>query len=218
MKTPLTKKELLVAIGEEVDEDNVEILEQTETHTLIFDMLDEKSVCFNYSEAINLNWLTNKIYINPKAKHKFNLNAKEIARILLLNLPTEYFTTLSKVYFIYKYNDIRKIAKDIYEDEHSEVAFDYDEFFENQCGLMFWEHNCVFINLRVIEKVSKEVFPENPSSEITRGLGSTVFHEFRHLLLDTNIFLSEDEYPKELSKEENVEEFGNETMENMKIK
>lgn len=217
MKTPITKAELLIAIKEEIDDDNFEVLEETEEYTLVFDCYDDRNLCITYGEAIDTDWLAQKIYINPKAKHRFNLNAKEIARILLLNLTKDYFTTLSKVYFVYKYNDIKKIAKDLYDDEHNDVAFDYDSFFYDQCGLMFWEHNCVFINLKVIEKISKEVFPENPKSEIVRGIWSTVFHEFRHLLLNSNIFSSLEDYPKEEASEENVEDFGNSTMENMKF-
>ena len=84
---------------------------------------------------------------------------------------------------------------------------------------MLFEKNSIIINLKNIEKVSKELnydkYQENKETQI--GLFSTLFHELRHLMLDTNIFLPETIYSAELASEENVEDFGNITAENMQF-
>ena len=146
MKTPLTKKEIIQAVTEEISTGSIMLLNETETNISVYDNNEGKEICFTFAEFINEDWLSKKIYVNPKLKHKFGkkVSEQEISKLLLSALPKEYFTILNKIFIVYQISDIKKIAQHLYDSKQSELCFDYSEFWLNQCGLMLWEHDCVF--------------------------------------------------------------------------
>ena len=78
---------------------------------------------------------------------------------------------------------------------------------------MLFEKNAVIINMRNIEKTCKAL--NYSKIDIKLNLCETLFHEFRHLMLDTNRYLPCDIYPECLASEDEVELFGNQITENM---
>ena len=211
---------LRATLLEDVEEGNGELLEENEAGFLYYDNDYGKEVQFTLQENMTEEWLANKIYINPKVKNKYGFTEKEIARILLLNLPSEHFITLNYIFVAYRKSDCKEIAKRLYGDKNEEILTDLSDFFDEQVGLMGFFDNSVFINMRNIEKTNREVFSDalhRLHKENVFGFWSTAFHEIRHLMLETNMFLDENEYPENLSLENNVEEFGNMTAENMRF-
>lgn len=216
----IMKRDILRAtLREDEDFGNGELLEENEAGFLYYDNYYGKEIQFTLQENMSTEWLAKKIYINPKVKHKYGLNEKEVARLLLRNLPSEHFITLNRIFIVYRKSDYTEIAKRLCDNKKEEIGTDLADFFDNQVGLMGFADNSVFINMRIIEKTTREVFEDVPYrifKETIHGFWCTIFHEIRHLMLETNMFLDEDEYPEHLSLEENVEEFGNLTAENMK--
>lgn len=212
---------LRASIKEDEAEGNGKLLEENEAGFLYYDNCNDKEIQFTLQENINVDWLAQRIYINPKIKFKYKLNERKIAKILLLNLSSEHFITLNHIFITYRKSDCIEIAKKLYGDKHEEIMTDLSDFFDNQVGLMGFYDNSVFINIKTIEKSNNEIFKDFPYrifEENIYGLWCTLFHEIRHLMLETNVFLDENEYPANFAIEEQVEIFGNMTATNMRYK
>lgn len=208
----ITKEELLKSIA---DEPSIELLEETVATVTVYDKTEGKEITFTFQEAMSVQWLASKITISESATSIFRLSKEHIAEVLYLNLPSEHFMTLNRIFISGNESDYEKI-EDILDAEGYGV-----DSYNNQCGVMLNYYNSVVINVNVIQAVSKEVFPEEYfgkkyESETVRGFWSTAFHEIRHLMLDTNIFLPEEVYPINLSEEKEVESFGNRVTEQIK--
>ena len=86
--------------------------------------------------------------------------------------------------------------------------YDYDDY-EHCVGVMLTEHQIVFINEHIIEREVADISVSDyeKDKEYQIGLLVTLIHEMRHLMLETNPFLPEDEFPEEMKDEDEVEEF-----------
>lgn len=82
-------------------------------------------------------------------------------------------------------------------------------------GRMFSAHQIVFINEAVIDNLSKILFvyKTDYEKEYQIGIITTLIHEMRHLMLETNVFLPEDEFPESEKAEDAVEAFSREKYE-----
>lgn len=206
---------LLNTIKNDIKEGSVELLSVSDENIVIYDNIDGKKITFTMENYITPEFIEKKISSSDAAKNIISYTPQYIARVLLKNLSPEYFITLNKIFIVATEEDVEALEENI--------IGEYCGFYDNindLCGIMLFEHNCIVVNVGVISSVSNEVFCGYDDSyiqaDIERGFWSTIFHEFRHLLLDTNIYLSENEYPVSLSAEAEVEKFGNTIMENMK--
>lgn len=205
----------LDTIKNDAEKDDVELLSVSDENIVIFDNMEGKEITFTMEEYINPAFIEKKISLSSAAKEIISYSPGYIASILFKNLSPEYFMTLNKLFIVATEKDIEALEEDLV----GEYCGYYDNI-NDLCGIMLFEYNCVVVNVGAISSVSNEVFAGYDSgyiqSDIIRGFWSTIFHEFRHLMLDTNIYLPEDKYPVNLSAEEAVEEFGNQLMETMK--
>lgn len=80
---------------------------------------------------------------------------------------------------------------------------------EDYCGRSWFRKQTTFIYEQAIIDTAKECVDEFTTfdEEYLRGIGSTVIHECRHIMLDCNPFLDEKQYPVNLSSEDAVEDF-----------
>lgn len=113
-------------------------------------------------------------------------------------------TTLSAVFFLEDEGDLQALYE-FSGDEYALECIDMDEYI----GLMWFYQNIVLVNVRAIIQVSQDVcLPgEDPAREIEIGVLSTLAHELRHLMLDTNVLL--DAEMQQYADEGSVEEYGN---------
>ena len=73
-----------------------------------------------------------------------------------------------------------------------------------------WNHaNCAIVYLDNVKKVAAETVHENLGAwkSFHMCTWETIFHELRHLMMDCNPFLPEQDYPVHLASEEAVEAF-----------
>ena len=189
-------------------EPSVELLDKTKETLFVYDHDNSMEICFTDEDSISEEWLENKIWINQKLVHRFNFNKDNIAKVLMQMFAKEELQTLKQIYVIYQKKDFDYIAK-----KNDEELPEIDSFWINQVGLMWFSHQTIFINMNEIEKFARKfaLSWSEFEDEITSGFWITLFHELRHLTLDTHIFLSEDKYPIEESSEIKVEHFGIDT-------
>ena len=75
-------------------------------------------------------------------------------------------------------------------------------------GITWVERNVCIVDVKVIQECMEEGSISSSMSAFNRAICITIIHELRHLLLETNILLDDNEYPSELSEEDAVEEYG----------
>lgn len=158
--------------------------------------------------------LKSKIWVNQKLKYRYKISITNIVKILLNFHTKEELQTLNHIYLIYQLKDFDYIAK-----HNNEELPDYQTFWTDEVGLMWFAKQNVFINMRFIEKFAKEfsLSADEFNKEFSLyGFYCTLFHELRHLTLDTNIFLSEEAFPIVESSEELVEKYSQNTTELLK--
>lgn len=103
--------------------------------------------------------------------------------------------------------DVKKLSEawNIDEDEIRDVEP------TNCIGVTWFQKRIAIIYEQAVIETSREIAKEDPSEPFgriyLRGICSTAIHECRHVMLDCNPFLDEDEYPVYLQSEEEVEEF-----------
>lgn len=112
----------------------------------------------------------------------------------------------------------RKRLREEYSDEYAY------EIGDGVLGQLWFERNTAVINMGEIVRIADEIATENADvvdidpffsfeNQVQTGFLTTVFHELRHLQMDTNIFLPEDTYPLEFASENAVEEYCREAFE-----
>ena len=208
------KKELRDTIYLDIASENLELISETEEEITVWDLDDGKSTRFTFEEYITEDWLSDKIYVNPEARNKFEATPQIIASILLENLPTEYFITLNKVYVIYSQSDLALIDNECY--DGLGITSNVDFIWEESSGVMLFEKNIIVVNMKQLERECDRL--NYGRMNIKLNLISTLFHEFRHLMLDTNIYLPWSIYPEHLASEEAVGLFEDKTTDCMLTK
>lgn len=86
---------------------------------------------------------------------------------------------------------------------------------DNVLGKVWFYRNVAIIDVQNIVKSAEEVekedielgYPSRKHQDVIEQIVLTMVHELRHLMLDTNIVLSEEEYPTNLGSESKVEQF-----------
>lgn len=185
-------------------EEKVEILNELKTGTWVYHLDYGSEIFFTNEDYINLDWLRKKIWVNPKLKYRYNIDISDISKNILNCFSKQELQTLNQIYLIYQPKDFFYIAN-----QNNDELPDYQSFWLEQVGLMWFDKQCIFINMKLIEKLSKKSTYD--TSEFleefsTYGFYLTLFHELRHLFLDTNASLVKI-LKEDIKKEEFVEEY-----------
>lgn len=197
------KKALRDIIHLDIASENLELISETEEEITVYDLNEGKSTRFTFEEYITEDWLSDKIYVNPEVRHKLGATPQILASILLENLPTEYFITLNKVYVIYSQSDFTLINNECY--AGLGITSNVNFIWRVASGAMLFEKNIVVVNMRLIERECDRLNYDRMTLKL--NLIAALFHEFRHLMLDTNMYLPRSIYPEHLASEEAVELF-----------
>jgi hypothetical protein len=203
-------EEIKAALQELASDKEIEILQETDDGILVYDLEYGKEIAYNLNMTVEK--LIDKIYINPSIPKYCMPDKKKVAEYLIKHLPVDAFYTLNKICFVYgEEADCETLAQFFDED----VDWAREVILSDNLGKMWFEYNSVLIDVKNIIESAEQIAREDramgwPSSERTdtmRQIAITLIHELRHLMLDTNIVLSEEEYPVNLSAEESVEHF-----------
>ena len=202
----MDKQSIIHSLKQLADEGEVEILSQTQKRITIWDSAGYgKELTFYFKEYFTYGSISRRVYVSPyiPKPYKSTFNKKLIVDALLNKIDTNCLLTMKALFIIYDDRDRERLMA-LTNDEYAlEIGMDL-------VGVTWWERNICIVNANEIIAVAKEVHGDDKhylQQEVEIGLGTTIIHELRHLLLDTNILLPEDEYPIELASEEMVEEY-----------
>lgn len=202
--------EIKKAISEAVADDELEILEKTDTTILVYDKIDGRDICYTGDESINEEWLAERIILPENVAKELNISKEYISSILIENLDKDYFNTLRAITIFEQESDFKTLA-DLLDVEEDDLSFNKQRFMNDCVGISIWADHVVIVNYSHLKKLSQEDpfnFDEDDIKvEIERGFWITLLHELRHNLLDGNPYLSEEKYPSCESNEDAVEQW-----------
>ena len=202
--------EIKNALKELAQEGEIEIFKEDDDGILVYDLQEGKEIQYNLNMTVDK--LVEKIYINPSIPEYCRPDAKKVAQYLLKHLPVDAFYTLNKICFVYGEEIDCETLSEFFDED---VDWAREVIFSDTLGKMWFEYNSVLIDVKNIIESAEEIERQdiamgwhgNARADTLRQIAITLVHELRHLMLDTNIVLSEDEYPVKLSAEESVEHF-----------
>lgn len=204
--------EIVTALQSLSDDGEIEILEENEDTLWVYDLTDGKDIVYN--KNMNCQKLLDKIFISTRIPAEYRPHKQKLAEYLLKHLPHDIFWTLNKIHILWgdeeDYYDMVRLHN--VEDENGYVEMLMDD---DVLGKLWFEYNSVIVNVSAIVQSALEIEAEDVAMGLTGNAYNdtleqivlTLIHELRHLMMDTNIVLSEDEYPIQDGSEEAVEEF-----------
>lgn len=215
----MEKELLLTALAEDAEEGNGEIVCQDKDSVTYFDYDDDIEFTFRYAESCTDEYVKSLIYLGQSVKDKgltedFTLDV--LKKAFGSSLP-DAVCTLSGIIipsdedeFFQMMDECNRAGDELME------FYDYDSY-DDKIGMMFYQHQIVFVNEPIINRCSDDLGDEifSADDEYQTGILMTLIHEVRHQMLDCNHFLPEDEYPVSEQAEERVEEFGRDVYETL---
>lgn len=204
----MEKLSIIHSLKELEKEKEIEIFEQTRSSIGLYDYQDGKEIVYVFKR--NKTEFSSHVHISRRIPKKYRPNREKLVQYLL-NLPNDMLLTLSDIWFVWNEADYENMV-DYYDADPAYVGDLYDE---NCLGKMWFEKNAAIIDVQNIFKSAVEIekqdialgFYGNADQDTREQIIVTTVHEIRHIMMDTNIILPEDEYPVHLASEFEVEEF-----------
>lgn len=198
------------------EDENLYILEESEDGRFIIleDEEDAKEFAVHFLEKMNPEKLAELIHISPDIPEEYKIDKLALAEYLWNSIDKNMFLTLNELVLVW--NDGERDdseLKRLYEETSDEFALFLSE---GNIGQLWFDQNIAAINLYELMIVSKEIEEANSDlydpffhfeNQMLTGLLTTAIHEIRHLGLETNIFLPEEQYPYSLNAEAEVENY-----------
>jgi hypothetical protein len=163
-----------------------------------------------FNENLDEKWLSERITINSKFKHRYNITEHYLAELLISVGDLSIFNSFKHIYLCYQLSDFPKIIEDNYDKEYRvsnqyQDILHYQEFWTDKVGLFVYDKQLILINVALIEKEFKDSVTSR--NDILREILVSIFHELSHSIIDMNNFVG---LPHIDSAEEEVscEEFG----------
>lgn len=215
----MRREDVLYVLQMDANDKNGEILDITEESATYFDYNSDTEIEFRFEEACTDEHMRSLIHIGSGAANN-KLTANYVIAVLKKAFGDDYFDaicTLSGIIIVSNEDEFKQMLKEsIHTSDEADEWYDWEEN-QEYVGRMFTAHQIVFINENAVAKGAKELsfdkYEERKEYEI--GMLVTLIHEMRHLMLDTNPFLPEDEFPEELREEDAVENFARQAYENL---
>ena len=211
----MTLKELWIKNDIENDTD-IEILETNNPDQKAYYVLADNYERDYWNKVTDKN-LESRVLMDSKVQQIIDKNM--LTSFLNQHIDENSLMVLNYIAFIYETeeeeSEIRENLENIYYDEYArEVGSD-------TLGMTWVERQVVIINVSNILETSIDISEDtdeyHSAEEIfIQGLCSTIFHECRHLLYECNELIDigdNTEYPANGGLEDEVEEYGNEKME-----
>ena len=199
-------------------EDIVILHEEAESISL-FDEANGKELTYYFNEYVTPKNLAKRVYVSRLIPENYKgiFDKGRIVDALLNKIDRNCLLTMNALFIIHD----NEGDEEDFEDNKDRIALmehvGGDEYASEvglgNIGVTWWEKNICIINAARIIATSQDTCEELDGNdyyvqkETEIGMWTTIIHELRHLLLDTNIILPEDEYPVELAVEEAVEEY-----------
>lgn len=216
----LTKEYLLAVLS---DIDSLHIEEKNEEGMLLWDDEAAKTIPVHFIERLSPSALSRLIHISSDIPSAYQIDKTVLAQYLLDACDKNAFITLEEMVVIWSEPDepdtfdpsdfVDEQSKRLYEKYYDDYAY---EIGSGCLGQLWFERNTVMINMGEIVRTAAAIAKENSDlfdpyfsfeRQVEIGFLTTAIHELRHLQMDTNVFLPEDDYPLELGSEEAVEEY-----------
>jgi hypothetical protein len=199
------------SIYEEEKKGSLTIIEESETDILTDDFNEDRHISYHLIPPTK-EWVESRMLFAPSVPEKDRAWIK--SRIVPLLLPhTDMLICLNRIIFVKEEIDE--------EADESDFSSEDTEFLEREMdceacefpdiggivGVKWHTQSSVMILLGEIEKTTKEIQLDEEEGETIYedGLCMTVLHELRHLGLECNPLLPEEEYPVKLFPEPAVE-------------
>lgn len=204
----MDKLSIIHSLKELEDSEDIEILNQSRNSICLYDYQDSKEIMYIFKRSKTE--LSSHIHISRRIPKKYRPNREKMVQYLL-NLPSDMLLTLSDIWFLWSEEDYDDMVA--YYDADPAYACDLQD--EGCLGKMWFEKNAAIVDVQNIFNSALEIekqdiamgFDGNADQDTLEQIVITAIHEIRHIMMDTNIILPEDEYPLYLASEFNVEEF-----------
>ena len=195
-------------IREEAGKGTMEILSESETDILVFDYNDSKEINFHIVPPTR-EWLASRIVWGPSLTRSDTHAWTAYLADYLHRIDPAMFICL----IIDDSEDRKAVANLLGVDEDN-----LPEENEDLIGQLWFQENCVFVYVSALRELTKGIVKSDPEfftydREKEIGFLTTLLHGVRHLGLDCNVFLPEDEYPIRLQSEEAIEDWAREMFE-----
>ncbi len=207
----MEKQDIIHSLNELKSEDEIEILSQSKNSICLYDYQAGKEIVYTFKRSKTE--LASHVHISRKIPKKYRPNREKLVQYIL-NLPSDMLLTLSDIWFVWGEDDYDDMVS--YYD--ADPAYACDLYDENCLGKMWFEKNAAIVDVQNIFNSALEIekqdiamgFEGNAYQDTLEQIVITAIHEIRHIMMDTNIILPEDEYPISLASEFEVEEFARE--------
>ena len=223
----LLSEEYLKSAVDDIHDITVE--EATEKGMLLWDDQETKYIPIHYPEKMSVSDLAEMIHISKDIPYNYRIDKNALAEYLWNTCDKNAFITLNELVVVWSEPDDPATLEpsDFVDEQLHRLANDYSdeyayELTSGYLGKMWFERNIVAINMGEIVRTSREIAWENSDlsdpffsvdNQIHVGFLTTAIHELRHLQLDTNPLLPEEEYPVSLSAETAVEDYSQDVFE-----
>jgi len=216
----MDKQSIIHSLKLLADEGEIEILSEDEKSITVWDNSEcGKELTFYFREHNTYRNLAKRVFISPTIPKVYKpfFTKHCVMKTLLEKIDPNCFMTMTALFIVWDDNKdnetdkFRSKLEDLTDDEYAH------EIGDGLLGITWWERNVCIISASQIIHTVLEMYEEDDyqfKEEVEIGFWTTVIHELRHLLLDTNIILPENEYPQELASEDNVEEYCRKHFEN----
>ena len=207
----MKKDDVLKALKEDEEDGNGEIIDKGKHHSVYYDYNEGIETHFRYEEGCTDRYVADLIHIGSGAAAK-GLKKQFLIDVLKKAYGEDYYDAICTCAGIIIPSNgkefIQMLSATFRNSDDVNEWYQYCEQ-ENVVGRMFRTHQIVFINEAEIAKLAKTLGDEiiSEEEEYETGIITTLIHEIRHLMLDTNPFLPEDEFPVSEASEDAVEAF-----------
>lgn len=186
------------------------ICEETDTDILVDDFENDKYINFHMVPPAEA-WLAARFAWGPSFGEKTPVWTAHLSQYLM-RIDPAMLVCLNRIIIIDGDQDIEPFTETLGTED------DFPDMDGEILGRLWYYENSVVIDVSAIRAIAKQLVAQDLgvfvlSEEMERGFLVTLLHEIRHLGLDCNIFLPEDEYPLPLQSEHSVEEWARSTYE-----
>lgn len=186
------------------------ICEETDTDILVDDFENDKYINFHMVPPAEA-WLAARFAWGPSFGEKTPVWTSHLSQYLM-RIDPAMLVCLNRIIIIDGDQDIEPFTETLGTED------DFPDMDGEILGRLWYYENSVVIDVSAIRAIAKQLVAQDLgvfvlSEEMERGFLVTLLHEIRHLGLDCNIFLPEDEYPLPLQSNEAIEEWARDTYE-----
>lgn len=184
-----------------------------------FDNTNDKTAHFRFPHCISEPWLESRIIFGDETAMKsLGFTRYSIAKTLM-KLDHNLFISLNHICFVFNQAELENLCDElepysengIYQEDLPDCILFDEDLHLSALGCLWFNESSVIINMTAIEAAVNSLLEDAPEldkeHEMNAGVWVTLIHELRHLMLNCNPLLPEDELADEPCSEQSVEEY-----------